>query len=180
MHSLAYFYNWSFSHVRTAYALKWDGDMVLTDSAVAALRALAWQLEAIEAVIRIPRHPLYVADERLAFLDVEPRNYEPWGWPNRPEQRFVKAMEWEMPLWLPDVGVTLPERSCFELKYLDADEFDHWSDTDFDASPADAPQAARVRGLQRDRGRRRAARRAWCGSRRPPASTSSTTCARAG
>jgi hypothetical protein len=135
VHSLAYFYNWSFSHVRTDYVLKWDGDMVLTDSAVAALRGLAWQLEASEAVIRIPRHPLYVADERLAFLDVELRNCEPWGWPNRPEHRFVKAMEWEMPLWRPDIGgVTLPERSCVELKYLDADEFDHWSDTGFDIS----------------------------------------------
>jgi hypothetical protein len=135
VHSLAYFYNWSFSHVRTDYVLKWDGDMVLTDSAVAALRGLAWQLEAHEAVIRIPRHPLYVADDRLAFLDVDLRNCEPWGWPNRPEHRFVKAMEWEMPLWKPDIGgVTLPERSCVELKYLDADEFDHWSDTGFDVS----------------------------------------------
>jgi hypothetical protein len=135
VHSLAYFYNWSFSHVRTDYVLKWDGDMVLTDAAVAALRGLAWQLEASEAVIRIPRHPLYVADDRLAFLDVELRNCEPWGWPNRPEHRFVKAMEWEMPLWSPDIGgVTLPERSCVELKYLDADEFDHWSDTGFDLS----------------------------------------------
>ncbi|HEX2291116.1 MAG TPA: hypothetical protein VHH53_13190, partial [Pseudonocardiaceae bacterium] len=25
VHSLTYFYNWSFSHVRTRYALKWDG-----------------------------------------------------------------------------------------------------------------------------------------------------------
>jgi Sulfotransferase family len=135
VHSLAYFYNWSFSHVRTDYALKWDGDMVLTDGAVAALRGLAWQLEASEAVIRIPRHPLYVADDTLAYLDVELRNCEPWGWPNRPAHRFVKAMEWELPLWSPDIGgVTLPERSCVELKYLDADEFDHWSDTDFEAS----------------------------------------------
>jgi len=27
VHSLTYFYNWSFSHVLTPYALKWDGDM---------------------------------------------------------------------------------------------------------------------------------------------------------
>src|SRR5688572_8643956 len=134
VHSLAYFYNWSFAHVRTAYALKWDGDMVLSDPAVAAVRALAWQLEAVEAVVRIPRHPLYVADDRLGFLDVQSRNYEPWGWPNRPEQRFVKAMEWELPLWFPDVSVTLPERSCVELKFLDSDEFDHWSDTGFGVS----------------------------------------------
>ncbi|MBA2559371.1 MAG: hypothetical protein H0V07_05685, partial [Propionibacteriales bacterium] len=30
VHSLAYFYNWAFSHVETTYSLKWDGDMVLT------------------------------------------------------------------------------------------------------------------------------------------------------
>jgi hypothetical protein len=49
-----------------------------------------------------------------------------------------------MPLWRPDIGgVTLPERSCFELKYLDADEFGHWSDTGFDVS-------ARTRRKQRE------------------------------
>ena len=67
VHSLAYFYNWSFAHVRTSYALKWDGDMVLSDAAVAALRDLAWQLEAAELIVRVPRLGLYVADERLAL-----------------------------------------------------------------------------------------------------------------
>jgi glycosyltransferase involved in cell wall biosynthesis len=135
VHSLAYFYNWSFSHVRTAYALKWDGDMVLTDAAVAALRDLSWQLEAARVVVRIPRLPLYVADDRLAYLDTGLRNCEPWAWPNRPGHRFVKAMEWELPLWDPDVGsIVLPERSCLELKHLGADEFGHWTDTGFDRS----------------------------------------------
>ena len=69
VHSLTYFYNWSFAHVRTAYALKWDGDMVLTDAAAAALRDLAWQLEAAELVVKVPRYPLYVVDDRRAFVD---------------------------------------------------------------------------------------------------------------
>jgi hypothetical protein len=136
VHSLAHFYNWSFARVRTGYALKWDGDMVLTDAAVAVLRDLAWQLEAAEAIVRIPRHPLYVADDRVAFLDLGLRNCEPWAWPNRPGYSFVKALEWELPLWSPHTPVlTLPDRSCIELKHLDADEFSHWSATDFDASP---------------------------------------------
>jgi hypothetical protein len=135
VHSLAYFYNWSFSHVRTAYALKWDGDMVLTDAAAATLRDLEWQLEAAEAIVRIPRRPLFVASERLAYLDTALRNCEPWAWPNRPGHTFVKAMEWELPLWGADVAtITLPDRSCVELKHLDADEFAHWSDTAFDVS----------------------------------------------
>ena len=135
VHSLVYFYNWSFAHVRTSYALKWDADMVLTDTAISTLRSLAWQLEATEAVVKIPRFPLYVADDRRAFLDLGLANCEAWGWPNKPGFSFVKAMEWEQPI-LPRRlrRIVLPDWSCVEIKYLDADEFDHWSDTDFDTS----------------------------------------------
>jgi sulfotransferase famil protein len=135
VHSLAYFYNWCFSHVRTGYALKWDGDMVLTDTLAGALRDLAWQLEASEVVVKAPRYPLYVVDDRRAFVDVGLRNCEAWGWPNRPGYSFVKALEWELPLWRDDIAtVSLPDWSCVELKHLDADEFAHWSHTDFDRS----------------------------------------------
>ena len=44
VHSLTYFYNWSFAQVRTAYSMKWDGDMVLTREGVELLRDLSWQL----------------------------------------------------------------------------------------------------------------------------------------
>jgi sulfotransferase famil protein len=139
VHSLAYFYNWSFAHVRTTYALKWDGDMVLSDAAVAALRDLAWQLEAAELIVRVPRLGLYVASDRLAYVDTALRNCEPWAWPNGPGYRFVKALEWELPMFPPGIeSVTLPEFSCVELKFLDGDEFGHWSPTDFDASPRTA------------------------------------------
>ncbi|MGH3112179.1 MAG: sulfotransferase family 2 domain-containing protein, partial [Gaiellaceae bacterium] len=135
VHSLAYFYNWAFSHVRTGYALKWDGDMVLTDTAVNVLRDLAWQLEASEVIVKIPRYPLYLADDRHAFLDVGLSNREPWAWPNRPGYSFVKAMEWELPLWSEDVAtMMLPDWACIELKHLHADEFAHWSHSDFEAS----------------------------------------------
>jgi hypothetical protein len=84
-------------------------------------------------VVKIPRYPLYVADERRAFLDLGLANCEAWAWPNRPGYSFVKALEWEQPLLPPDVPrIVLPDWSCIELKHLDADEFDHWSDTQFD------------------------------------------------
>ena len=135
VHSLVYFYNWSFSHVRTGYALKWDADMVLTDSAARVLKDLSWQLEAEQAVVKIPRYPLYVVDERRAFLDIGMSNTEPWAWPNRPGYSFVKAMEWEQPLWPTSLStLVLPDWSCVELKRLDADEFGHWSHTDFGIS----------------------------------------------
>ena len=139
VHSLAYFYNWSFAHVRTSYSLKWDGDMALSEPAVLALRDLAWQLEAAEAIVRVPRIALYVADDRLGYVDLGLRNCEAWAWPNRPGYSFVKALEWELPMFPPDLeAVTLPEFSCVELKFLDGEEFAHWSPTDFDASPRTA------------------------------------------
>jgi hypothetical protein len=135
VHSLAYFYNWSFSHVRTTYALKWDGDMVLTDIAVQALLDLSWQLEGARTVVKMPRYPLYVADEKRAFLDTGMINCEAWAWPNAPGYKFVKAMEWELPLWPEAVGtVILPTWSALELKHLDLEEFGHWSPTNFETS----------------------------------------------
>lgn len=133
--SLTYFYNWSFSQVRTSYALKWDGDMVLTETGVKALQDLDWQLEATQRIVTMPRYPLYIADDSTAFIDVGLANNESWGWPNRPGYAHVKAIEWELPLW-PDGArqISLPDWSCVELKWLDADEFAHWSTTDFTAS----------------------------------------------
>jgi glycosyltransferase involved in cell wall biosynthesis len=136
VHNLAYYYNWSFSHVRTTFALKWDADMVLSDDAVEILRDLEWQLEAGRVIIRVPRYPTYLSgDDRVAFLDTGLRNNEPWGWPNLPGYSFVKAMEWEMPLWGRDLdSLVLPDWGCVELKFLDEDEFGHWTDTNFERS----------------------------------------------
>jgi hypothetical protein len=135
VHSLTYFYNWSFSHVRTGYALKWDGDMLLTDTGIAALQDLSWQLEAVERVVTMVRYPLYVADGQTAFLDLSVVNREPWAWPNKADFTHTKAFEWELPRWPAEVEtISMPDWSCLELKHLDADEFSHWSHDDFDTS----------------------------------------------
>jgi hypothetical protein len=138
LHNLAYYYNWCFSHVRTTYALKWDGDMVLSDDAVEVFRDLEWQLEAGPGVvIRVPRYPTYLSgDATVAYLDTGLRNNEPWGWPNKPGFSFVKAMEWEMPVWGKEhiESLQFPDWGCAELKFLDEDEFGHWTDTNFERS----------------------------------------------
>ena len=135
LHSLTYFYNWSFAHVRTAYTLKWDADMVPSQTLVHTLRDLSWQLEASEVVVQIPRHPVYVADEQHAFIDTEIVNAEPWAWPNRPGYGFAKAFDWELTVFAPEARwIKLPRWTCIELKHLDADEFAHWSHSDFEWS----------------------------------------------
>lgn len=132
VHSLTHFYNWAFSHVRTALALKWDGDMVLTERGVATIRDLAWQLEGVEAIVDIPRHPLHVVDERRAYFDVGFVNREQWIWPNRPEYVFAKGIDFELsPAPWGVERLVLPQGLCFEVKFLDTDEFAGWSTHDF-------------------------------------------------
>jgi hypothetical protein len=131
VHNLAHFYNWSFSHVRTAYSMKWDGDMVLTAEGVDTFADLAWQLENVEAVVSMPRHPLFVESDRVAWLDVHMINVEEYVFPMGEQYRHVKAYEWEMRLVPPGTQrMRLPEGLCLELKYLDSDEFDHWAAPD--------------------------------------------------
>jgi Sulfotransferase family len=135
IHSLTYFYNWAFSLVGTSYALKWDGDMMLTDSGVQALRDLAWQLETRQCMVSMPRYPLYVADSRTAYLDVAISNREFWGWPNARGFEHAKAFEWEVMTYPRETEtIALPDWACVELKHLDGDEFSHWSSQDFGAT----------------------------------------------
>lgn len=129
VHSLAYFYNWCFAQVRTRYSFKWDGDMVLTTEGEVSLGDLGWQVGDAQVIIRVPRHGLYLADERTAYLDLGLRNAEEWGFPTGPDFVFTKAFEWEVRTTPEPVrSFALPHGLCVELKYLDGDEFAHWTD----------------------------------------------------
>ncbi len=128
VHSLTHFYNWSFSLARTRYSMKWDGDMVLTPEGVAMIDDISWQVEAEETMVVFQHHPLYVESERVGYFDVKLRNMEPWIYPMTPEYTYVKGFDWEIRSYPPDVRrVTMPQGLCFELKWLDADEFAHWT-----------------------------------------------------
>ena len=129
VHSLAYFNNWAFSHVRTAYALKWDGDMVLTREGESLVSDFTWQVGPQQVNLRLPRHPLYVESDQVAYLDLGLHNVEHYGHAVLPDYAYVKAFEWEFlryPLGVPNYN--LPAGVCVEVKYLDQDEFGHWTD----------------------------------------------------
>jgi hypothetical protein len=135
VHSLTYFYNWSFSHVKTRYALKWDGDMVLTPQGERVLRDLPWQLHGVDGTVKMRRSPVYVESGRVAYVDLAIPPGELWGWRNSPEHTFVKAFDWEFIKPWSEYMVQLPDWVCFELKWLDRDQFGHWSRTDFQNVP---------------------------------------------
>ena len=129
VHSLAYFYNWCFAQVSTRYSYKWDGDMVLTTEGEVSLADFGWQVGDVASILRVPRHGLYLADDRHGYLDLGLRNAEEWGFPIGPDFVFTKAFEWEIrttPVGVRSIG--LPHGLCVELKYLDGDEFAHWTD----------------------------------------------------
>ncbi|WP_232676350.1 glycosyltransferase [Nocardioides sp. R-C-SC26] len=129
VHSLSYFYNWCFAQVGTRYSFKWDGDMVLTTEGEASLGDLAWQIGGVQSIIRVPRHGLYLDGDRRGFLDLGLRNAEEWGFPIGPDFTFTKAFEWEVRTTPDPVrSIGLPHGLCVELKYLDGDEFAHWTD----------------------------------------------------
>jgi glycosyltransferase involved in cell wall biosynthesis len=127
VHSLTHFYNWCFSHVRTTYSMKWDGDMVLTPEGSRILRDLSWQLQATRAIVAMPRHPLTVVDESTGWLDLSLRFLEPWVYPMGPDTTFLKAFDWEL-RQQPAGGerIVLEEGLVVEVKWLDADEYAHW------------------------------------------------------
>ncbi len=129
VHSLAYFYNWCFSHVTTRYTWKWDGDMVLSTEGEVSMADLSWQVGMKDAVIRVPRHGLYLENDRHAWLDLGLRNIEEWGFPMSPDFVYTKAPEWEIRTTPERIEMfALPQGLCVELKYLDGDEFAHWTD----------------------------------------------------
>ncbi len=130
VHSLAYFYNWSFAQVATQYSMKWDGDMVLTPEGIAILRDLGWQLSG-DVLVTMPRHPLFVESDSVAYLDRGTANIEPYVFPMAAGYGHVKAFEWELRLHPENITrMRLPEGLCVELKYLDSDEFAHWTAPD--------------------------------------------------
>lgn len=130
VHSLSYFYNWCFAQVRTSYSWKWDGDMVLTTEGEASIGDLGWQVGHVRTNVRVPRHPLYLdATGRFGFLDLGLFNAEEWGFPIGPDYIYSKAFEWEIRTTPTDSrSIGLPNGLCVELKYLDGDEFAHWTD----------------------------------------------------
>ena len=133
LHSLVYFTNWALSRCTRRYACKWDADMVLAGEQRDAFASLiagldrgwpaAWSL-AGQTVYRTP-DGLFLAPRGEVNREVR---IAPCGY----AARFHKREHWEQlvrPRWLRTRHFA---PVCFhELKFLDEEEFDHWSTTEF-------------------------------------------------
>ena len=93
VHSLAYFYNWCFAQVRTRYSWKWDGDMVLTtegEVSIGDLRLAGRRRPT--SIIRVPRHGLYLDDDRHGLPRPRPAQRRGVGLPDRPGLRVHQGL----------------------------------------------------------------------------------------
>ena len=135
----------------------------------------------MQSIIRVPRHGLYLESDSKGYLDLGLRNAEEWGFPIGPDFVFTKAYEWEIRTTPDPVrSIGLPHGLCVELKYLDGDEFAHWTDPESFATSYRNKRKRRewtvYNALQRRRGAARRAR----DHRARRACTSSTTSPRSG
>ncbi|WP_420615234.1 sulfotransferase [Candidatus Palauibacter sp.] len=133
LHSLVYFTNWALSRCTRRYACKWDADMVLARelrSAFASLLAglgrgwpAAWSL-AGQTLYRTPDGSFLA---RRGEVNREVR-IAPCGYP----VRFHKREHWEQLIRPRRLRTRHFAPVCFhELKFVDEEEFDHWSTTEF-------------------------------------------------
>ncbi|WP_419162496.1 sulfotransferase [Candidatus Palauibacter sp.] len=133
LHSLVYFTNWALSRCTRRHVCKWDADMVLAGERRGALAGLVAELDrGWPAAWSLAGQTVYRA---LDWTFREPRgevNREVRIFPLSYDVRFHWREHWEeliRPRWLRTHRFA---PACFhELKFLDEEEFDHWSTTEF-------------------------------------------------
>ena len=84
--------------------------------------------------MHVPRCACVVSED-VAWVDVALTNREPWAWPNR--DGMLAGKDRGDPLFGGNGyrPMRVPDGICFETKWLDRDEFAHWSHRDFGRTP---------------------------------------------
>jgi glycosyltransferase involved in cell wall biosynthesis len=133
LHSPVYFSNWALARCSHRYICKWDGDMVLVKAARTPFDALLSDLRRRRlGCWTLAGQTIYRAGGGEWYLAVGEVNREVELFPNGWGYRFKKRRHWE--------GLSRPSLprkrhfepvAFYELKYVDEDEFDHWSTTDW-------------------------------------------------
>jgi len=129
VHSLTYYYNWALSKCSFRYVCKWDGDMVLRREAREPFTAFLRQLQQ-------SRKMCWVVYGQAVYRDLANDHYLAKGeingeiriFPNGFNPRFYKSDLYEVLKSYPPLDENQFEGVLFyELKYVNTDEFSHWS-----------------------------------------------------
>ncbi|MCY3598775.1 MAG: glycosyltransferase [Gemmatimonadetes bacterium] len=133
LHSLVYFTNWALSRCTRRYACKWDADMVLAREQRDAFAGMLSRLgSGWPAAWSLAGQTVYRTSDGSFLAPRGEVNREVRIAPCGYSARFHKREHWEQfirPRWLRTHHFA---PVCFhELKFLDEEEFDHWSTTEF-------------------------------------------------
>ncbi len=133
VHSAVYYSNWGISHCSFAYVCKWDGDMVLKKEARQPLKERLRQLhDNPPRCWTLPGQTIYRDLKRDYYLAKGEINKEIMLFPNGFNPRFFKDKHWECLKCRPRLPVSdFQPVTFYELKFVDEDEFSHWSTNDW-------------------------------------------------
>ena len=133
VHNLAYYYNWALSHCTRQYVCKWDADMVMRREARRPFLEFLGQLSRTETrAVRLQGQTVYKDASGRCFLSTDALVAEPRLFPYGNDSYYIKAAHFEqlrLPPSLP--AETYDDVVFYELKFVDEDEFSHWSTTQF-------------------------------------------------
>jgi glycosyltransferase involved in cell wall biosynthesis len=129
LHSAVYYSNWALSHCSRRFVCKWDGDMVLNREVRVAFADF---LRRIQSGWRkrwtLAGQTVYRGLDGSYYLAIGEVNREVEVFPYGHRCSFTKRRHWEYlthPITVRK-GDFAPV-AFYELKFVDADEFDHWS-----------------------------------------------------
>ena len=153
LHSLAYFTNWALSRCTRRHVCKWDADMVFVrERREAFARLLAGLGGGWPAAWSLAGHTVYRAPDGAFLAPRGEVNREVRVFPLAADVRFHKRDHWEELVRPRRLRTHRFAPVCFhELKFLDEEEFDHWSTTAF-PSPRKRREWASFQRLRAGRG----------------------------
>jgi len=132
VHSLVYFYNWSLSWCSFRYVCKWDADMVFRAPVRRAFETLLRQTQASDACWVLPGQTVYRDRAGSYYLAKGEVNQEIMIFPYGFNPRFYKTEFCEYLHARPPLPVdAFRDVAFYELKFVDENEFAHWSTTEF-------------------------------------------------
>ncbi len=133
VHNLAYYYNWSLSRCSQRYVCKWDADMVVRREERQSFSDMLQQLDHQEAhAMFLPGQTVYRDAAGRCFLSSGELLAERRLFPHGRDNYYAKGEHFERLRLAPAVPIHRYDGVVFyELKFVDEDEFSHWSTTKF-------------------------------------------------
>jgi hypothetical protein len=143
VHSLAYYYNWCRSKCNYSYLLKWDADMIIPKKYNKHWRNIRKRILKKENYVFKPRGELVILDKGSVFRETLMISKEDRIYPNNPDYYYIKmkgfpterlSYKGNLIKYCNSDIIIKNSKSVvfFEIKDATKEEFQHFSDFDFD------------------------------------------------